>query len=81
MGSSIENRAGLQELPDKSQIYGKRQKILLFETKIFQKLFEQISQSPQYNREGRARTIEEMFKGKLTKKQLGISGNTGTIPK
>ena len=32
MGSSIENRAALQELPDKSQIYGKRQSILLLET-------------------------------------------------
>ena len=35
--------------------------------KPFQKLLEQFSQSPPYNRAGRARTVEEMFKRKLTK--------------
>ena len=37
--------------------------------KPFQKLLEYISQSPQYNRAGRARAGEEMFKRKLTKNQ------------
>ena len=32
MSQSIENEAALQELPDKSQISGKRQRILLLET-------------------------------------------------
>ena len=71
MGQSIENRAALQELPDKSQISGKRQRILLLETEkreceklsIFQKLLEQISQSPQYNRAGRARTVRKYLGG------------------
>ena len=31
MGQSIENGAALQELPDKSQILGKKQRILLLE--------------------------------------------------
>ena len=51
------NGASLQKLPDKSQILGKRQWILLLkiekkESKTrnnFQKLLEQISQRPQYN--------------------------------
>ena len=68
------NGASLQKLPDKSQISGKRQWILLLEIvkkesktlNAFQKLLEQISQSPQYNRAGRrvrqtARAVEEMF--------------------
>ena len=68
------NGASLQKLPDKSQISGKRQWILLLEIvkkesktlNAFQKLLEQISQSPQYNRADRrarqtARGVEEMF--------------------
>ena len=55
---NTENGASLQKLPDKSQISGKRQWILLLEIEkkesktlnTFQKLLEQISQSPQYNR-------------------------------
>ena len=51
------NGASLQKLPDKSQILGKRQWILLLKIEKkksktrnnFQKLLEQISQSPQYN--------------------------------
>ena len=51
------NGASLQKLPDKSQILGKRQWILLLkiekkESKTrnnFQKLLEQISQRPQYS--------------------------------
>ena len=67
------NGASLQKLPDKSQISGKRQWILLLEIvkkesktlNAFQKLLEQISQSPQYNRAGRrarqtVRGVEEM---------------------
>ena len=54
--------------------------------KTFQKLLEKVSSSTFFStiREGRARTEEEMFTGKLTKprtEDLGISGNTGTIPK
>ena len=91
MGQSIENGAALQEFSDKSQISGERQRTLLLGTekkeskklKTFQKLLKQISQSPQYNRAGTARTVQEMFKRKLTKikNQVDISGNTGTIPK
>ena len=55
---NTKNGASLQKLPDKSEISGKRQWILLLEIvkkesktlNTFQKLLEQISQSPQYNR-------------------------------
>ena len=77
MGQSIKNGAAFQELPDKSQISRKRQRILLLETekkeskklKTFQKLLQYISQSPQYNKAGRAKTVKEMFKRTLTKNQ------------
>ena len=88
------NGASLQKLPDKSQISGKRQWILLLEIekkesktlKTFQKLLEQIRQSPQYSQNiaGRARAEqrEKMFMRKLPRtSQPDISGNTGTIPK
>ena len=71
---NTENGTSLQKLSDKSQISGKRQWILLLEIvkkesktlNAFQKLLEQISQSPKYNRTGRtarqtARGVEEMF--------------------
>ena len=71
---NAENGASLQKLSDKSQISRKRYWILLLEIvkkesktlNAFQKLLEQISQSPQYNRAGRrvrqtARAVEEMF--------------------
>ena len=75
MVQSIENGVALQELPDKSQILGKKQRILLLENekkeskklKTLQKLLEQISQGPQYHRAGTARVVEEMFNRKLTK--------------
>ena len=70
---NTENRASLQKLSDKSQISRKRYWILLLEIvkkesktlNAFQKLLEQISQSPQYNRAGRrarqtVRGVEEM---------------------
>ena len=91
---NTENGASLQKLPDKSQISGKRQWILLLEIvkkesktlNTFQKLLEQISQSPQYNQKivGRARAEqkEKMFMRKLPRtSQPSISGNTGTVPK
>ena len=48
------NGASLQKLPDKSQILGKRQWILILEidkkeSKTLQKLLKQISQISQYN--------------------------------
>ena len=71
---NTENGASLQKLSDKSQISRKRYSKLLLEIvkkesktlNAFQKLLEQISQSPQYNRVGRrvrqtARAVEEMF--------------------
>ena len=68
------NGASIQKLPDKSQILGKRQWILLLEIEkkesktrnTFQKLLEQISQTPQYNqnRQGQGST-EKMFMRKL----------------
>ena len=76
MVHNTENRASLQKLSDKSQISRKRYWILLLEIvkkesktpNAFQKLLEQISQSPQYNRAGRrarqtasARGVEEML--------------------
>ena len=87
------NGASFQKLQDKSQISGKRLWILLLEIEKkesktrndFQRLFEQISQSPQYNqRAGRARAEqrEKMFMRKLPRtSQPDISGSTGTIPK
>ena len=66
------NGASLQKLPDKSQISGKRQWILLLEIvkkesktlNTFQKLLEQISQSPQYN-QSRQGLLEKMSMRKL----------------
>ena len=91
---NTENAASLQKLPDKSQISRKRQSILLLEIEkkesktlnTFQKLLEQISQSPQYNQnivgKARAEQREKMFMRKLPRtSQPDISGNTGTIPK
>ena len=59
------------------EISGKRQRILLLGTekkeneklKALQKLLEYISQSPQYNTEGRARPEEKMFQRNLSKNQ------------
>ena len=74
---NIGNGASLQKLPDKSQISGKRQWILLLEIEkkesktrnTFQKLLEQISQSPWYNQNiadrARAEQREKMFMRKL----------------
>ena len=65
MVHNTENGTLPQKLPDKSQILGKRQWILLLQIKKkesktrnnFQKLLEQISQNPQYNQSaGWART-------------------------
>ena len=82
-----ENEASLQKLPDKSQISGKRLWILLLKTekkkksktlKTFQKLVEQISQSPsvpsqQAELSSRGNTYEEIDQ------KLHISGNTGRV--
>ena len=95
MVHNTENGASPQKLPDKSQNSGKRQWILLLEIvkkerktlNPFQKLLEQISQSPQYNRirQGAiqaARAVEEMFIDEETaKKTSQISENAGSIPK
>ena len=70
------------------KIFRKSQRIFLFGTekkeskklKNFQKLLEQISKSTQYNRAGRARTGEEMFKRKLTKNQTYLGIPAYTIP-
>ena len=88
---NTENGASLQKLPDKSQISGKRQWILLLEIEkkesktrnTFQKLLEQISQSPQYNqsRLGQNRVEKIIMRKLAAKNQLDISGNTGTMPK
>ena len=69
------NGASIQKLPDKSQISGQRQWILLLEIEnkesktlnTFQKLPGQISQSPQYNqsRQGLNSAVEKMFMRKL----------------
>ena len=76
------NGASLQKLPDKSQISGKRQWILLLEIekkesktlclKNFQKILEQISQSPQYNQSRQSQTsrVDEMFMRKLAKSYI-----------
>ena len=94
MVHNTENRASLQKLSDKSQISRKRYWILLLEivkkesktTNAFQKLLEQISQSPQYNRAGRrarqtARAAEEMFMMRKPPRTSLTSGNAGSIPK
>ena len=67
------NGASLQKLPDKSQISGKRQWILLLEIvkkesktlNTFQKLLEQISQSPQYNQNRQGQSSRENAQRKL----------------
>ena len=49
------------------------------ELKAFQKLFEQISQSPQFNRSRQSQSNRgNVFKE--TDQELGISGNTGAYP-
>ena len=87
------NGASLQKLPDKSQISGKRQQILLLEIEkkesktlnTFQKLLNQIRQSPQDNQsrqEGqssRRNVYEETAKNQLAIASISqASGNTGT---
>ena len=70
---NTENGASLQKLPDKSQISGKRQWILLLEIvkkesktlNTFQKLLEQISQSPQYNQSRQGQSSRENVQRKL----------------
>ena len=67
------NGASLQKLPDKSQISGKRQWILLLEIEKkesktlnnFQKLLEQISESPQYNQSRQGQSSRENVQKKL----------------
>ena len=91
---NTENGASLQKLSDKSQISRKRYSKLLLEIvkkesktlNAFQKLLEQISQSPQYNRVGRrvrqtARAVEEMFMMRKLPRTSQTSGNAGSIPK
>ena len=87
------NGASLQNLPDKSQISGKRQSSGLLEIEeqesktqtTFQELLDYISQSPQYNQSISDRAKTENVYEETTKNQLtswrDISGNTGTIPK
>ena len=89
------NGASLQKLPDKSQISGKRQWILLLEivkkeSKIlntFQKLLKQISQSSQNNRSGQEgqidgqTAVEEMFMMRKLPKTSQKPGNAGSILK
>ena len=72
---NTENGASLQKLglQVKSQISGKRCKILLLEIErkesktlnTFQKLLDQISQSPQYNQSMQGQSREEIFTRKL----------------
>ena len=89
---NTENGASLQKLSDKSQISRKRYWILLLEIvkkesktlNAFQKLLQQMSQSPQYNKAGRralqtARGVEEMFI--MSQETAMKSGNAGSIPK
>ena len=72
------NGASLQKLPDKSQISGKRQWILLLEIvkkesktlNTFQKLLEQISQSPQYNQSRQGQSSRENVYEETTKNQV-----------
>ena len=84
------NEALLQKLPDKSQISGRRQWILLLEIEkkvrktlnTFQKLLNRLARALSTIRAGRARAVEKMFMRKLQRTgQLETSGNTGTIPK
>ena len=76
-------------LPNKSQIPGKREGILLLEIeekeskklKTFSQLLEQIRESSVQSEQSKtARAAEEMFHQE-TDQELGISGNTGIIPK
>ena len=89
---NTENGASLQKLSDKSQISRKRYWILLLEIvkkesktlNAFQKLLEQMSQSPQYSKAGRralqtARGVEEIFI--MSQETAMKSGNAGSIPK
>ena len=76
-----ENGASLQKLPDKSQISGKRQWILLWEIEkkesktlnTFQKLLEQISQSPQYNQSRQDQSSRRNVYEETAKNQQDIS--------
>ena len=70
---NTDNGTSLQKLPDKSEISGKRQWILLQENEkkesqtlnTFQKLLEQISQSPQYNQSRQGQSSRENVQRKL----------------
>ena len=83
------NGASLQKLPDKSQISGKRQWILLLEIEkkesktlnTFPKILQQISQSSQHNQSRQGQSSRGNVNEETAKNQLDISGNTGTIPK
>ena len=85
------NGASLQKLPDKSQISGKRQWILLLEIvkkesktlNTFQKLLEQISQSPQYNRSKQEGKIDcQSSRGNVYDEETAKkSGNAGSTSK
>ena len=82
------NTSEITRLPDKLQISGKRQRILLLEIekneskklKSFQKILEQISQSPQYNQCRQNQSSRGIVYEK-NNQELDIAGNTGTIPK
>ena len=72
------NGASLQKLPDKSQISGKRQWILLLEIETkgsdtlntFQKLFKQISQKIQYNQSRQGQSSRENVYEETTRNSL-----------
>ena len=72
------NEASLQKLPDKSQIPGKRQWKLLLEIEkkgsktlnTFQKLLQQINQSPEYNQSRKGQSSRENVYQESTKNYL-----------
>ena len=75
---NTDNGTSLQKLPDKSEISGKRQWILLQENEkkesqtlnTFQKLLEQISQSPQQNQSKQGQSSRENVFEETTKNQV-----------
>ena len=90
---NTENGASLQKLPDKSQISGKRQWILLLEivkkeskTKYFSETtrVDQPEPSVQQEQAGeldRLLELEEMFMMRKLPRTSQTSGNAGSIPK
>ena len=85
---NTEITASLKKLSHQKKDRGKRQWILLLEIEkkesktlnTFQKLLEQISQSPQYNQSRQSQSSKGTVYEE-THQELDISGNTGTIPK